>query len=88
MLTIRFCRDCNVWSALVVCPSCSLESRQADLEGNWSAAVSLNLDPVDDVQGSKLSCCWCGWVGFVDEETRARRCLKHTYTFDVDAEGL
>lgn len=84
VLKIIFCKHCTTWLALLTCPSCRLESRQVRVEGDWSAAVSLNLDPVDDVQGSEVRCAWCGWSGFVDDEQRSRRSTGAVYTFDVD----
>ena len=84
MLRIIYCDHCGIWAALLTCPVCGLESRQVGIEGDWTTASSINLDPTDEIQGELISCGWCGVGMLVDELKPRTRRSGRSYTFAVD----
>jgi len=84
VIRIELCGHCGVWAAWLTCASCGAESRQLGVEGDWATSESLGIDPADEIIGDQVSCCSCGYSGFVDALKRSRVQGSKIFTFDVD----
>lgn len=61
MVQIKFCKHCNCWNAVFICPRCKEKTSCSEIADNWSNGV----EDIDDYP--IVECGACGFITEIDE---------------------
>lgn len=78
VVRIKFCKHCNCWNAVFICPRCNEETRCSEIADSWSNGVE-DLDDYPIVE--------CGACDFVTEINELEKETSAKVVFSVVGYG-
>jgi len=78
VVRIKFCKYCNCWNAVFICPRCGEETSCSEIANSWSNGVE-DIDDYPIVE--------CGSCGFVTEINELEKETPNKVIFSVIGYG-